>query len=207
MPSNQPEPDQPKTVAEQRQAHLMTAAARVFSRLGYAHTTMANVAAEAGVAVGTIYNYFPSKRDLLEALAVDYVIAPLREIVADPPASEMEFLVALMENRLNLGLTDASRFVAMINELHRDPALRRRYAEKAVGPILRDLEDYVRQRVENGTFREFDPALLVRAVAGMFVGFVLVTRMEGDKTPVDLSDPARVARAMAEIVLDGIRCR
>ena len=205
MPSNQP--DQPKTVAERRRAHLITSAARVFSRLGYAYTAMADVAAEAGVAVGTIYNYFPSKRDLLEATAEDYIIAPLREIVANPPASEMEFLVAIIENRLNLGLKDAGRFVTMVNELQRDPALRRRYAEKSLGPILRDLEDYVRQRMEDGTFREFDPASLVRAVGGMFVGFVLITRMEGDKTPVDVSDPARVARAMAELVLDGLRCR
>jgi AcrR family transcriptional regulator len=190
-----------------RRGQIMTAAMAVFSRLGYDGATMANVAAEAGVAVGTIYNYFPSKRDLLEAIADSYVIAPFREIVENRSGDDLEFLAAVMENRLSLGIQDASRFLALFNEIQRDPALRKRYAEEALGPIMGALEDYVKQRTADGTFRELDPAVTVRAVGGMFIGFLLITRMEGDRTPVDLSDRARLAREMAHLVLEGVRCR
>lgn len=190
-----------------RREQIASAAMNVFSRLGYDGATMANVAAEAGVAVGTIYNYFQSKRDLLEAIADDYVITPFRELVANRSGSDMAFLSAIIENRLTLGLQDVSRFLALFNEIQRDPALRKRYAEEALGPIMSTLEGYVRQRIAEGTFRELDPAVTVRAVGGMFIGFMLIARMEGDATPVDLSDRPRLAGELARLVLDGTRCR
>lgn len=183
----------------------MRAAMTVFSRLGYDGATMANVAAEAGVAVGTIYNYFPGKRELLVAIADGHIIEPFREIVEGPRRSDLEFLAAIMENRLELGLQDISRFLALFNEIQRDPSLRRRYAEQALAPIMSKLEDYVRQRMAAGAFRDLDPALTVRAVGGMFIGFLLITRMEGDKTPVDLNNRPRLAREMASLVLEGVR--
>ena len=49
---------------DRRQA-ILEAATRVFSREGFHPARMKTVAAEAGVAVGTIYNYFTDKDDLL----------------------------------------------------------------------------------------------------------------------------------------------
>ena len=192
---------------EARRDQLMKAAMSIFSRLGYDGSTMANVATEAGVAVGTIYNYFPSKRDLLEAIADNFIIAPLRKLVENQSGSDLEFVTNIMEQRLSLGMQDAGRFLALFNEIQRDPALRRRYTEEALGPIMRSLEGYVRARMKDGTFRELDPALTVRAIGGMFIGFMLLIRMEGDLTPVDTTDRSRLAREMARLVLEGTRCR
>jgi TetR/AcrR family fatty acid metabolism transcriptional regulator len=44
---------------------ISQAAVRVFSREGFHHARMKAIAEEAGVAVGTIYNYFQDKDDLL----------------------------------------------------------------------------------------------------------------------------------------------
>ena len=47
-----------------RRSDIIIAASRVFDANGYAATTMDAVAAEAGVAKGSLYNYFPSKHSL-----------------------------------------------------------------------------------------------------------------------------------------------
>lgn len=47
-----------------RRAEILSAAAAVFDANGYAAATMDAVAARAGVAKGSLYNYFPSKYDL-----------------------------------------------------------------------------------------------------------------------------------------------
>lgn len=51
-----------------RRAQLIAAALTCFARAGYQATTMADVAAEAGVSKGTPYLYFPSKQALFIAL-------------------------------------------------------------------------------------------------------------------------------------------
>jgi AcrR family transcriptional regulator len=53
---------------QERERRIVKAAAKLFARKGYAEVAMEDVAARAGLAVGTIYNYFPSKSALLLAI-------------------------------------------------------------------------------------------------------------------------------------------
>ena len=51
-----------------KRAIILDAALRTFVKRGYPETKVAEIASEAGVAEGTIYNYFQSKEELLLAL-------------------------------------------------------------------------------------------------------------------------------------------
>ena len=57
---------------DERVADIMRAARQVFCRKGYAETSTAEIAAAAGVVEGTLYRYFPSKRDLLIRVVEDF---------------------------------------------------------------------------------------------------------------------------------------
>jgi AcrR family transcriptional regulator len=59
---------------KKRRQELLTAATRVFARLGYRAASISDIIAAAGVARGTFYLYFESKQDILLA-----VIDELRE--------------------------------------------------------------------------------------------------------------------------------
>src|SRR4029450_3660722 len=48
-----------------RREHILDAATRVFAAKGFDRATIRDVARRAGVADGTIYNYFPNKAALL----------------------------------------------------------------------------------------------------------------------------------------------
>jgi AcrR family transcriptional regulator len=60
---------------ERRIAQLLDAAAQVFAAEGYAAATMNGVAAAAGVSPGTLYQFFPNKESMAEALAGQYLDA------------------------------------------------------------------------------------------------------------------------------------
>ncbi len=64
---------------DERVADIMLAARTVFCEKGYEAASTAEIAARAGVVEGTLYRYFPSKRDLL----IRVVEAFYEEIFAD----------------------------------------------------------------------------------------------------------------------------
>ena len=54
--------------AHEREARILRAAEVLFGRRGYARTSMQDIARRSKLAVGTLYNYFPSKPDILLAI-------------------------------------------------------------------------------------------------------------------------------------------
>jgi TetR/AcrR family acrAB operon transcriptional repressor len=76
------------SVNEQREQHILDAAAALIMRQGYDKTTMSDVADESGVSRGIVYLHFDSKETLLEALlwreVQQYGRAWLEHIEANP---------------------------------------------------------------------------------------------------------------------------
>ena len=66
----------------QREQQILDAAVRRFASRGYAETDMESVAQELGLGKGTIYRYFPSKRELFLA-ALNRGLAGLSESIAE----------------------------------------------------------------------------------------------------------------------------
>jgi AcrR family transcriptional regulator len=57
---------------EEKRARMLAAARRLFTERGYAATTTADVAEQAGVSQGILFHHFGSKEGLLAAVAGDY---------------------------------------------------------------------------------------------------------------------------------------
>lgn len=55
----------------EREAGILEVAAELFRRRGYQNVTMADVAAEAGLSEGTLYNYFRDRHDLVLRVSLD----------------------------------------------------------------------------------------------------------------------------------------
>lgn len=90
--------------SRRRQQDLLEAATRVFARDGIAKAKMADVAAEAGISVSSIYDYYPSK----EALAYEIPIRRLAQFYAEFLARAP--LLPSMRERLHLFLSMATDY-------------------------------------------------------------------------------------------------
>ncbi|MGB9382082.1 TetR/AcrR family transcriptional regulator [Candidatus Binatus sp.] len=96
---------------QDRERRILAAARRLFDRKGYDATSMENVAARAGLAVGTLYNYFPSKEELLFAISradTEPLLRIGKAILADPPDDPAEAIGALTEVMVQ-GITAGER--------------------------------------------------------------------------------------------------
>jgi AcrR family transcriptional regulator len=85
---------------QEREQCIIKAAERLFARKGYAEVAMEDIAGRAGLAVGTIYNYFPSKSALLLAIVrreTESMLARGRKILEDPPRDPLAAVSAFTE--------------------------------------------------------------------------------------------------------------
>ncbi|MGH2791390.1 MAG: TetR/AcrR family transcriptional regulator [Actinomycetota bacterium] len=62
----------PATPRGERRQEFLDAALELFLEKGFDETTVQNIATRAGVAIGTMYLYFPSKNDVILALHNDF---------------------------------------------------------------------------------------------------------------------------------------
>lgn len=95
-----------------RQDRILNAASRLFREQGYDATRMESIAAEAGVSIGTIYNYYQNKGDILVAIVSKEVNEVLREgerIVEKPPANVARAVDRLIATYINHSLVYVSK--------------------------------------------------------------------------------------------------
>jgi TetR/AcrR family transcriptional regulator, fatty acid metabolism regulator protein len=71
--------DRARLPPAQRSAEIMRCARTLFCERGFEHTSTAEIARRAGVVEGTLYRYFPTKRDLLVRVVESFY----EEILAD----------------------------------------------------------------------------------------------------------------------------
>jgi AcrR family transcriptional regulator len=79
----------------ERVAALLAAASVCFVEKGYDATTMTEVAARAGASIGSLYQFFPTKETLAEALITDHaeaLYARMERLVAQTPGWDTEEL-------------------------------------------------------------------------------------------------------------------
>jgi AcrR family transcriptional regulator len=96
---------------QERERRIVAAARRLFDRQGFVGTSMEEVAADAGLAVGTLYNYFSSKDQLLIAISrvdTEHLLRIGERILADPPDDPAEAIAALTEVMVQ-GITTGER--------------------------------------------------------------------------------------------------
>ena len=194
-------------LATARRTQILDAATRVFASKGFNHATIRDVAQDAGVADGTIYNYFANKTDLLFGL-LDRLNDTERRPASLAQATEAPFgdyfrdyFRAYLRERVEALWSNADLFRAVLPELLANPALRARYYDEVIAPTMALGEGAFRELVANGTVRDLGLPLSVRIVAGSVLG-LMVLQLLGDETLAarwrELPD------AIADLLLPGL---
>src|SRR5215211_1105565 len=134
-----PDPDsslRDQLVAVRRQ-HILDAATREFAAKGFDRATIRDVALRAGVADGTIYNYFPNKAALLLGI-LDRLneTAQRREHLGVSAGADLEtFLRAYLQHRLALfEQVGFDAFQVLLSELFVNAEVRADYQRQVLDP-------------------------------------------------------------------------
>jgi AcrR family transcriptional regulator len=194
-------------ITEKRRMQILEAALDVFTRKGYAAATIPEISKEAGVAAGTIYLYYPSKRELFVAVVKDFILTtPLLNLISQMPRGDLSTVLKnIVKNRFDLIKNPSFERVPLImSEVQRDPELKALWMKDFLQPLLRQIEMLVRMMGATGKYREYQPEVLVRLIGGMFMGFLLLRMVEGKASPLNKLDQEKVADDIVNYILHGI---
>lgn len=193
-----------------RGEQILKAALDVFSRKGYAAATMPEIARAAGIAAGTIYIYYPGKRELFVAVIKNFIITtPLLNLIEKIPRDKDEDIGTtfkqIMYNRLDLIENESiSRIPSLMGEVQRDPELKALWNEQFLQPFMTQLDGMYRLMIASGKVRPMEPAVTTRAVGGLILGFLILKIMEGEASPVNRLSREKVADELMNFVFYGL---
>lgn len=196
-----------RQITEKREEQILNAASEVFARKGYAAATIPEIAEVAGVAVGTIYIYYPGKRELFIAVIKNLIITvPLLDLIDKMAEGDITItLKQIMQNRFNLIESEqVSRIPSLMGEIQRDPELKTLWAEQFIQPFFERMEEMYRTMVASGKFRSIEPQLATRTIGGLILGFLMLRLMEGDLSPLNRLSQDEVANTMVDFMLHGL---
>ncbi len=203
-PGNTDQPDMKSKLVTEREVQILDAAARLFSEKGFHRTTTRDIAREADVSEGTLYNYFDSKNDMLmgimtrlnEAQQLNY------QLEKSFPDDATQTLHALLENRQNFIGQNRNMIQAVLSEILVDPDLRKRYYDELMEPLLSRLEEHIQRRIDLGEKLTGEPAIMARLLVGLLNGLFILSVI-GD--PVTIERWNVLDDSILEIFLNGIK--
>jgi TetR/AcrR family fatty acid metabolism transcriptional regulator len=191
-------------LAEARRKEILDAAARVIAMSGYHKTTIKQIAKEARVADGTIYNYFANKEELLLGLLDRLNESEQRQahFASAQPGDIKAFFVGYVRHRLQLMQQNMGLFRVILPELLTNQALRERYLTNIVGPSFTIAESYFQGLQTFGVIKPINLQLAVRVMAGTFLGLLFFYAMSEPQTAAQWEQLPEVS---AEILWSGLQ--
>ena len=192
---------------ERNQIKIQQAALRLFTRRGFHGTTVREIADEAGVSLGFIYNYYDTKERLYESLVARYEaeMAEQQRVLLSP------LLGAIDED----SLTRLAAAVKQIVFKHPDywrlmyidvTEFGNRHFAHSFRDLAKNLESLggpaMRQR--NGMRPDVDRSLAYTAIYLQFFTYFLVEKLFGGKRHLGLPEEQTVQQ-LIRIFLEGIR--
>ncbi len=190
------------TKRERRRQTILDAAYSLIIEQGYAATSMRQIAERAGLALGGIYNHFPSKADVFRTIILErhpfFQILPLLNSVQGKTIEEFIRKAARLlidelgqhPDFLNLMLTEIVEFKGE----HVPPVFGKAF------PLILPLG----QRIASlpGTVRPIPAPVLIRAFLGMFFSYYITGVLLGPAMPPEMQ--ADALDHFVEIFLHGI---
>jgi AcrR family transcriptional regulator len=196
-PRGRPKDEQ---LAARRTEEILDVAARLFASRGYRNTDLQVVADELRVGKGTIYRYFPTKRDLFLA-AVDRGMQRLSQfidasMIAQDPAARVEQAI-----RAYLSFFEANaEFVELLIQERAEFKDRPKptYFEHRDANLSK-WEVLIRQLIATGRVREMRIDTITNVVGDLLYGTMFTNYFSGRQRPLD-----EQADDILEVVLIGL---
>lgn len=190
----------PLTDEEQvrRRREIFDAAMHLIIEKGFAETSMREIAEAAGTGKSTLYDYFPTKDDILLSFFEDELrtITASAEVISRQQMSAAERLRRVMQDQLEYMISNRETYLRLTIEAQRLSAP----AQKRIQEMRHAYQDLIRELIEagitEGSFRPVDSRMAMRIFLAAMTPIAFTTRPSGT--------PGEMLAASLDILFKGI---
>lgn len=187
-----------------RKNQILDAAVKVFAEKGFHRATIKDVARQAGIADGTIYNYFENKTALMLGLLDRLNQTEQREsdLAQSLEMGLPDFMNHYLRQRFEFITAQGIEvFQTILSEVMVNPELREKYWTQIVQPTLLLGEKYGAIWMDQTAIKPEDASLIMRLVSSMFLGAIMLRLMGDDQLKERWHE---LPDLMTQIILNGV---
>jgi AcrR family transcriptional regulator len=192
-------------------ALILKAAAQEFLAKGYGGTSIAAVAARAGVSTRTLYKFIPTKADLFESMISDRITrfvveGDLQDCDAPTAATAIERMLTAY-GRFAFEPRTVGLMRLVMGDCRAFPEVGTAFYEAAIQRTSQAMEDGIRRLCKRGLIALDDPREATSMLRGMMIMDVQRAAMLGQGAPPAREQIAARARRCAQLFLNGCAVR
>jgi TetR/AcrR family fatty acid metabolism transcriptional regulator len=190
---------------ENKKAEIREAATRVISRKGYSQTRPKDVAEEAGVSVGTIYNYFESKQEILVDI-FDEEFSDRKEFyqeLSDRDLPLIEQIKKILERHFSRLSNHKELMKVVIQERFKPGSKLGRKLNRSYSEMVYYIEQLVEEALEKEQIRPCNPKIIAAALFGSVESTIASGILQEDKDEEEIFSLA--PEELAEFFWNGLK--
>lgn len=199
----------------EKQRSILRASIKLFAEKGFHASSTSEIAKEAGVAEGTIFRHYKSKKDILLAVvapvlvkfAAPFILKDIRTIFQEQAQKPFaQVITELYRNRLELIDANAKHIRILLQEAFFHEEIR----EALIAAVFQDAKEMAQKLIEakigEGELRPLPSEAVFRAVLSAMLGLVLFRQVLEPDEFGKRSDDEQIALTV-DILLNGIGTR
>ncbi|MGM0877195.1 MAG: TetR/AcrR family transcriptional regulator [Bacillota bacterium] len=165
----------------EKQKKILAAAIESFAVKGYAATSTSEIAKKAGVAEGTIFRHYKTKKELLLSivapmmakLIAPFVIKDFNKVLNQDYECFEDFVRAMIENRTKFLINNMQLFRILIQEIPFQPELKEQFKEHIAKKIFERFQKVIEHYQAKGQIIDIPPFSVIRMTASTIFGYVI----------------------------------
>lgn len=165
-----------------RKKQILIAAVKVFSEKGFQGSRTSEIAKEAKVSEGTIFNYYKCKKDLLIGILIETIVNVVNPIVIlsykkgfEDKESIERSMHRLIIDRLVLLRENYQLIKTILVEAMYHRELYELLNKELYPKLITLIDSYVENNIDEGNFRNIDKSIISRSIISSIIGYVFLS--------------------------------
>lgn len=164
-----------------KQKKILLAAIDTFSEKGYAATSTSEIAKKAGVAEGTIFRHYKTKKELLVSIVTPliskvfgpFIVRDFHKVLDHPYERAEDFIRATIENRREVFKKLLPVIKIIMQEIPFQPELKEQFVEQVAKKTYERVLVVIQNYQDKGQIIDIPPSSVARLAVSSIFGYLI----------------------------------